>query len=173
MSERIDRASINGSCVDQHFSAASYWQIYELGEEAIFIETRKPRLSGRNHRRNPRAGASGRPDAREIEANTMPKTLEEFSAPSPLCAGRKEQQGTRALADRPGCNLLCSFCQRDGNENYDANHRPGVSGRVISPDEEVEVLRNAILLCPGITEEGIAGPGDTLAPPTPWRPWRT
>ena len=59
MSACIGRVSIYGNCVNQYFSAASYWQIYELGEEAIFIETRKPRLSGQNHRRNPRAGASG------------------------------------------------------------------------------------------------------------------
>ena len=49
MSARIGLASIDGSYVDQHFGAARYWQIYELGEEAIFIETRKTRPSCKGH----------------------------------------------------------------------------------------------------------------------------
>lgn len=96
----------------------------------------------------------------------MPKTFEQLSRAHPCFAlGAKNNKGRVHLPVSPGCNLLCRFCQRDVNENYDTDHRPGVSGKVISPDEAVEVLRRAIRLCPDITVAGIAGPGDTLATP--------
>jgi nitrogen fixation protein NifB len=41
--------------------------------------------------------------------------------------------------------------------------RPGVTSRVISPQESVQILKRALELCPDIRVAGIAGPGDTLA----------
>ena len=49
MSARIGLASIDGSNVDQHFGAARYWQIYDIGDEAVFIETRKTKPSCKGH----------------------------------------------------------------------------------------------------------------------------
>lgn len=96
----------------------------------------------------------------------MPKTLEELSATHPCFAlGAKNNRGRVHLPVSPGCNLLCWFCQRDVNEDFDGDVRPGVSSGTITPDEAVEVLRRAIALCPEITVAGIAGPGDTLATP--------
>jgi nitrogen fixation protein NifB len=41
--------------------------------------------------------------------------------------------------------------------------RPGVTSKVITPEEAVAVIEKALKLCPEITVAGIAGPGDTLA----------
>ena len=49
MSARIGLASIDGSYVDQHFGSARYWQIYDIGNEASFVETRKTRPSCNGH----------------------------------------------------------------------------------------------------------------------------
>lgn len=60
----------------------------------------------------------------------------------------------------PGCNIACRFCDRTIN---DVENRPGVTSKVITPKEALEVLDKALKLCPEITVAGIAGPGDTLA----------
>ena len=96
----------------------------------------------------------------------MPRTIQELRTAHPCFAyGAPNNKGRVHLPVSPGCNLLCRFCQRDVNEDYGLDNRPGVSGGVITPDEAVEVLRRAIELCPQITVAGIAGPGDTLATP--------
>lgn len=41
MSYRAGFASIDEIFIDQHFGSARYWQIYDIGNEAKFIETRK------------------------------------------------------------------------------------------------------------------------------------
>ncbi len=61
----------------------------------------------------------------------------------------------------PKCNVQCNFCVRKfacANEN-----RPGVTTKVISPDEAVETVRRAVSSEPRIRVVGIAGPGDPLA----------
>ncbi len=61
----------------------------------------------------------------------------------------------------PRCNIQCNFCVRKfacANEN-----RPGVTTRVIRPDEAVRTVRTALLNEPRIRVVGIAGPGDPLA----------
>ncbi len=76
--------------------------------------------------------------------------------------GAKSNKGRVHLPVSPGCNILCNFCKRDIN---DIDNRPGVASEIISPEEAVEVVRKAIVLCPDITVVGVAGPGDTLATP--------
>lgn len=50
MSVRIGLASIDGSYVDQHFGAARYWQIYDIGgDRGTFVETRKTKPSCKGH----------------------------------------------------------------------------------------------------------------------------
>ena len=45
----------------------------------------------------------------------------------------------------------------------DTENRPGVTSKVITPEESIDILENALKICPEITVAGIAGPGDTLA----------
>jgi nitrogen fixation protein NifB len=42
-------------------------------------------------------------------------------------------------------------------------NRPGVTGKVVAPQEALAILDKALVICPEITVAGIAGPGDTLA----------
>jgi len=76
--------------------------------------------------------------------------------------GAKSNKGRIHLPVSPGCNIFCSFCKRDIN---DEDNRPGVARGIISPQEAVELVRRAIELCPDITVAGVAGPGDSLATP--------
>lgn len=41
MAIRAGFASIDGAFVDQHFGSARYWQIYDIDQEGVFVETRK------------------------------------------------------------------------------------------------------------------------------------
>ena len=49
MSVRIGLASIDGNYVDQHFGSARYWQIYDVGGEGVFVETRKTKPTCNGH----------------------------------------------------------------------------------------------------------------------------
>jgi nitrogen fixation protein NifB len=60
----------------------------------------------------------------------------------------------------PACNIQCRFCKRGFNK---WENRPGVSRRMLTPEEAVKIVERALALCPQITVVGIAGPGDTLA----------
>jgi nitrogen fixation protein NifB len=61
----------------------------------------------------------------------------------------------------PKCNIQCNYCIRD----YDCvnESRPGVTSKVLSPEEAVELVRRAIEKFPYIKVIGIAGPGEPLA----------
>jgi nitrogen fixation protein NifB len=48
----------------------------------------------------------------------------------------------------------------------DTEHRPGVTAKVITPEDSIAILRKALKICPDIKVAGIAGPGDTLATDT-------
>ena len=61
------------------------------------------------------------------------------------------------------CNIGCRFCHRVLNKT---EHRPGVTSKVITPEESIGVLEKALKICPEIKVAGIAGPGDTLATDT-------
>ncbi len=78
----------------------------------------------------------------------------------PCFGGHKNNVGRIHLPVSPGCNIACRFCERVIN---DSEERPGVTSKIITPEESVEVLENALRICPQITVAGIAGPGDTLA----------
>jgi nitrogen fixation protein NifB len=60
----------------------------------------------------------------------------------------------------PSCNIQCRFCKRSFNK---WEKRPGVSRTVLTPEESLDKVSQALELCPEITVVGIAGPGDTLA----------
>lgn len=61
----------------------------------------------------------------------------------------------------PRCNIQCNYCIRKfacPNEN-----RPGVTMRVISPDEAINTIGQAMEREPRLRVLGVAGPGDALA----------
>jgi nitrogen fixation protein NifB len=75
---------------------------------------------------------------------------------------RPNNKGRIHLPVSPGCNIECKFCDRKINTT---ENRPGVTARVISPQEALEVVRRSLELSPEITVAGIAGPGEALATP--------
>lgn len=90
----------------------------------------------------------------------MSNTYKDLQNSHPCFGGHKKNVGRIHLPVSPGCNIACRFCDRVINDDEE---RPGVTSKVISPEESVEVLEKALKLCPDITVAGIAGPGDTLA----------
>lgn len=77
------------------------------------------------------------------------------------CFGKhKNHAGRIHLPVSPGCNIACRFCDRSIN---DVEQRPGVTSRILKPEESIPLIRKALELCPEISVAGIAGPGDTLA----------
>jgi len=63
----------------------------------------------------------------------------------------------------PRCNIQCNYCTRKfacPNEN-----RPGVTTKVISPDQAITTIREAIEKEPRLKILGVAGPGDALENP--------
>ena len=90
----------------------------------------------------------------------MGNTYKDLQNSHPCFGGHKKNVGRIHLPVSPGCNIACRFCDRAIN---DAEERPGVTSRILSPDESLEVLEKALSICQEITVAGIAGPGDTLA----------
>ncbi len=60
----------------------------------------------------------------------------------------------------PACNIGCNYCER----LYDCvnESRPGVTSRVIGPEEAIKRVEYELADKPFITVVGIAGPGDPL-----------
>ena len=90
----------------------------------------------------------------------MSNTYQDLQNSHPCFGGHKNNVGRIHLPVSPGCNIACRFCDRAVN---DVEERPGVTSKVITPDESLNVLEKALSICPEITVAGIAGPGDTLA----------
>lgn len=89
----------------------------------------------------------------------MSNTYQDLQNSHPCFGGYKNNAGRIHLPVSPGCNIACRFCDRVID---DVEERPGVTSKVITPDESLEVLEKALSICPEITVAGIAGPGDTL-----------
>ena len=89
----------------------------------------------------------------------LANSYEELQQSHP-CFGGYKNSGRIHLPVSPGCNIGCRFCDRVINTEED---RPGVTSIVLKPEETIEVIREALELCPDIKVAGIAGPGDTLA----------
>lgn len=90
----------------------------------------------------------------------MANTHSKLQNSHPCFGGNRNNTGRIHLPVSPGCNISCKFCDRKINDHEE---RPGVTSKVLSPVEALEVLEKALKLCPEITVAGIAGPGDTLA----------
>ncbi|MBA7466726.1 FeMo cofactor biosynthesis protein NifB [subsurface metagenome] len=63
----------------------------------------------------------------------------------------------------PNCNIQCNYCIRD----FDCvnESRPGVTSRVLQPEEALDLVRNVVKEYPFVKVVGIAGPGEPLANP--------
>lgn len=90
----------------------------------------------------------------------MGNTYENLKNSHPCFGGHKNNAGRIHLPVSPGCNIACRFCDRTIN---DVEERPGVTSKVLKPEECVDILHKALDICPDIKVAGIAGPGDTLA----------
>lgn len=71
--------------------------------------------------------------------------------------------GRMHLPVAAACNVQCGFCDRQYacvNES-----RPGVTARLLSPEEALRAVVRATQAMPNLSVVGIAGPGDPLANP--------
>ncbi|MCR5797307.1 MAG: radical SAM protein [Eubacterium sp.] len=90
----------------------------------------------------------------------MSNTYKDLQNSHPCFGGQKNNAGRIHLPVSPGCNIACRFCDRQVN---DVEERPGVTSKVLKPEECEDILTKALEICPDIKVAGIAGPGDTLA----------
>lgn len=90
----------------------------------------------------------------------MSNSYKDLQNSHPCFGGHKNNAGRIHLPVSPGCNIACRFCDRTIN---DVEERPGVTSKVLKPEESEEILKKALEICPDIKVAGIAGPGDTLA----------
>ncbi len=93
----------------------------------------------------------------------MTENQEKLRNNHPCFASKPGNLGRIHLPVSPACNIGCRFCSRVLN---DTENRPGVTAKVIKPEESIAILRKALKICPDIKVVGIAGPGDTLATDT-------
>lgn len=93
-------------------------------------------------------------------SDSVSNTYKDLQNSHPCFGGHKNNAGRIHLPVSPGCNIACRFCDRVIS---DTEERPGVTSKVITPDESVDILEKALKICPDIKVAGIAGPGDTLA----------
>jgi nitrogen fixation protein NifB len=61
------------------------------------------------------------------------------------------------------CNIACGYCKRDHDCVNES--RPGVTSRVMGPDEALAHLDDTLARMPFVSVAGIAGPGDPFAEP--------
>ena len=95
--------------------------------------------------------------------------FEDLCAKHPCYSKGPQKTGRIHLPVSPACNIGCRFCSRVLN---DTEQRPGVTAKVITPEESIAILKKALKICPAIKVAGIAGPGDTLATDTALQTFR-
>ncbi|MDD3248209.1 MAG: nitrogenase cofactor biosynthesis protein NifB [Methanosarcina sp.] len=73
----------------------------------------------------------------------------------------QHKYGRIHLAVAPKCNIQCNFCVRE----FDCvnESRPGVTSKVLTPEEALEKTKQILAEYPFIKVVAIAGPGDPLA----------
>lgn len=90
----------------------------------------------------------------------MAKSFTELKESHPCFGQGRAATGRIHLPVCPGCNIACRFCERSLN---DTENRPGVTAKVLKPEETIPLIKKALEISPEIKVAGIAGPGDTLA----------
>lgn len=78
------------------------------------------------------------------------------------CFGRPNNAGRIHLPIASGCNISCNFCERSVN---DRENRPGVTREILSEEEALALVDQAVQRHPELAVIGVAGPGDTLCTP--------
>ncbi len=94
--------------------------------------------------------------------NNSEPTNKNFIKTHPCFTEEAHTRFSRAhLSVAPACNIQCRYCIR----KYDcANEsRPGITSKVLTPDEAVERTRVLVERSDRLSVVGIAGPGDPLA----------
>ncbi|MCR5742917.1 MAG: radical SAM protein [Lachnospiraceae bacterium] len=99
----------------------------------------------------------------------MANTYKNLQESHPCFGGHKNNAGRIHLPVSPGCNIACRFCDRTIN---DVEERPGVTSKILKPEECEDILTKALEICPDIRVAGIAGPGDTLATDNAFKTFR-
>lgn len=96
--------------------------------------------------------------------NTATQLCREIKKVHPCFSEEAHRKFARAhLPVAPGCNIQCRYCIRKfdcANES-----RPGITSRVLDPEEALERVRVLIERTDRLSVVGIAGPGDPLANP--------
>ena len=99
----------------------------------------------------------------------MSNTYKDLQNSHPCFGGHKNNAGRIHLPVSPGCNIACRFCDRTIN---DVEERPGVTSKILTPEEASDIVSKALDICPDIKVAGIAGPGDTLASDNAFKTFR-
>ena len=99
----------------------------------------------------------------------MSNTYKDLQNSHPCFGGHKNNAGRIHLPVSPGCNIACRFCDRMIN---DVEERPGVTSKILTPEEASDIVSKALDICPDIKVAGIAGPGDTLASDNAFKTFR-
>ena len=81
----------------------------------------------------------------------MSNTYQELQESHPCFGSQKNNVGRIHLPVSPGCNIACRFCDRSIN---DVEDRPGVTSKVITPEESLKVLDKALSIGIEITGHG-------------------
>jgi len=108
-------------------------------------------------------------------ASGCPMMTMKAKSEHPCFGGDHSKAGRIHLPVAPGCNIKCGFCERKfdcANES-----RPGVTSRVLTPEQAVERVRLVKLHMERqggaqLKVVGIAGPGDPLANPKTFETFR-
>ena len=95
------------------------------------------------------------------EEVTTKKTLEEKTDTHPCYSCKAHDYARMHLPIAPRCNISCNYCLR----KYDCPNesRPGVTTKVLQPEEALQKFLEVKEKVPRLTVVGIAGPGDALA----------
>lgn len=77
--------------------------------------------------------------------------------------GAHFQYGRLHLPVAPSCNIQCAYCDR----RFDCPNesRPGVSSTILTPEQALQRVEQALCQAPELRVIGIAGPGDPLCNP--------
>ena len=72
--------------------------------------------------------------------------------------GAHFQYGRLHLPVAPSCNIQCAYCDR----RFDCPNesRPGVSSTILTPEQALQRVEQALCQAPELRVIGIAGPGD-------------
>lgn len=124
-----------------------------MNEEKLMLQD----LVVRNNQRKPCSEEHKMAPHYKFHNEEMEKKTKEH----PCYNGCNHENARIHLPVAPSCNIQCNYCLR----KYDCVHesRPGVTTRIMTPEEALEHYKIKKKEIPNLTVIGIAGPGDALA----------